>query len=286
MTPDFPLLAGSFAAQVQRLRTTLGPTLHQFELLFGAWIAPWRLAQQDEGPHSRDRRWNLRLVFWTHLWQLAQAGSSCREAIRQAQALCRNAGRRPPPDPDSPYCQARGALPLERLQEIHDALVRDAAAATATKDLWCGLPVHVVDGCTVTAPDTPANQKAYPQQSVQKPGCGYPILRLLAFMSLTTGLLTAWAVGAWRQSELALLQSLWEHVKAGEVLLADRGFCSWGLLAQCLQRQVHAVFRVRGAHRRDLRRGQRLSRHERLVRWKKSVEPSWTIAPSRVLNNG
>jgi len=279
MTPDFPLLAGSFAAQVQRLRTTLGPTLHQFELLFGAWIAPWRLAQQDEGPHSRDRRWNLRLVFWTHLWQLAQAGSSCREAIRQAQALCRNAGRRPPPDPDSPYCQARGALPLERLQEIHDALVRDAAAATATKDLWCGLPVHVVDGCTVTAPDTPANQKAYPQQSVQKPGCGYPILRLLAFMSLTTGLLTAWAVGAWRQSELALLQSLWEHVKAGEVLLADRGFCSWGLLAQCLQRQVHAVFRVRGAHRRDLRRGQRLSRHERLVRWKKSVEPSWTIAP-------
>jgi hypothetical protein len=268
-TPDFPVFAGGFAAQIKRLRTTLGPTLHQLELLFGLWIPAWRLSQQDEGPHSRDRCWNLRLTFWTFLWQIAQAGASCREAIRQAQARCRNTGQRPPPDENSPYCQARAALPLERLEEIHDGLVADANKSLATKDLWCGHRVTVVDGCTVTAPDTPENQKAYPQQSVQKPGCGFPILRLVAFLSLATGLLTAWAVGPWSQSEVALLQTLWDGLRAGDVLLGDRGFCNWGILAECMRRHIHGVFRVKGRRRRDLRRGQRLSRNERLVRWKK-----------------
>ena len=167
ITPDFPSWSGGFAAQIHRLRTTAGHNLHQFELLLEGWIAPWRLAQQDEGPHSRDRLWNLRLTFWTFLWQIAQAGSSCREAIRQAQSLCRIHGRRPPPDENSPYCQARGGLPLDRLQQIHDDLVAEAEAGSSTKDLWCGRRVVVVDGCTVTAPDTPPNQKAYPQQSEQ-----------------------------------------------------------------------------------------------------------------------
>jgi hypothetical protein len=271
-TPDFPLWSGDFADQVQRLRATLGATVHQLELCFNAWVPPWHLSQQDHGQHSRQRCWNLRLTFWTFLWQVAQAGASCREAIRQAQALCRTTGRPAPPDENSPYCQARSNLPLERLQQIHRSVVADANAALATKDLWCGHNVIVVDGCTVTAPDTPDNQIAYPQQSVQKPGCGYPILRVLAFLSLATGLLSDWAVGAWRQSEVALLQTLWDCLRSGDVLLADRGFCNWGLLAQCLQRNVHAVFRVKGSRRRDLRRGKRLSPNERLVQWKKPAD--------------
>jgi hypothetical protein len=280
-TSDFPQWSGGFAAQVQRLRTTLGPALHQFELLFSLWIPSWRLAQQDEGPHSRDRCWNLRLTFWTFLWQIAQAGAACREAIRQAQARCRNRGQRPPPDENSPYCQARAALPVERLQEIHDGLVAEAQTGIAAKDLWCGHHVAVVDGSTVTAPDTPANQKAFPQQSVQKPGCGYPIIRILAFLSLTTGLLTAWALGPWLQSEVALLQCLWDHLRPDEVLLGDRGFCNWGILAECLRRQVHGVFRVKGKQRRDFRRGQRLSRQERLVRWEKPKLRGVTFTPEQ-----
>jgi hypothetical protein len=171
-TPDFPLWAGSLATQARRLRQDLGASAQQLEALFEDWIAPGSLAQQEKGKHSRNRRWNLRLTFWTFLWQVSQAGASCREAIRQAQARCRATADRPPPDEDCPYCQARAALPLEPLQTIHDHLVSEAQEAVAAKDLWCGHRVHVVDGSTVTAPDTPANQHAYPQQSVQKPGCG------------------------------------------------------------------------------------------------------------------
>jgi DDE family transposase len=277
-TPDFPDWAGGFARQLRKLRSTTAPTLHQFELLFAPWIPHWRLAQQDEGPHSRDRRWNLRLVFWTFAWQIAQAGTSCREAIRQAQALCHNAHRPAPPDEDSPYCQARGGLPVERLQEIHDGLCAEAQDAVAAKDFWCGHSVLVVDGSSVTASDSPANQKAFPQQSVQKPGCGFPIIRLVALLSLATGMLTAWATGPWLGHEVGLLQTLWERLRPGDVLLADRGFCNWALLAQCLQRNLHAVFRVKGVRRQDFRHGKRISRHERLVQWPKPWAAAKTVA--------
>ena len=244
------------------------------------------MAQQEEGEHSRDRCWHLRLVFWTYLWQIGQAGAACREAIRQAQALCRLRGATVPPDESSPYCQARGKLPLERLDEIHRAIVHDAEAAIATKDLWCGRRVRVVDATTLIAPDTGANQAAYPQQRSQKPGCGFPILRLIGLFSLATGLFTAWATGPWRTHEFVLLQSLWQYLLPGEVLLGDRGFGVWIILAQCRASQAEGVFRVRGRRQSDWRRGRRLSKHEREVQWTKPrqqpdylSDQEWALLP-------
>jgi len=78
-TPDLPAFAPLFAQQLHRLCAATQAALHQFQALFEPWIPSHRLAQQDEGPHSRNRLWNLRLVFWTFLWQVTQAGSSCRE---------------------------------------------------------------------------------------------------------------------------------------------------------------------------------------------------------------
>lgn len=275
-TPDFPPWAGAFARQLQRARRA--GTLHQLELLFGPWIAHWLLVQQEEGDHSRNRRWNLRLVFWTFLWQVAQTGSACREAIRQAQARCQAGGQVAPPNTTSPYCQARANLPLERLEQIHHRVVREADQIVASGQLWCGRRVWVADGTTVTAPDTPENQARYPQQSVQRPGCGFPIIRMVALLGLATGMLAGWATGNWHQHEVTLLQALWDYLRPGDVLLADRGFCNWALLAQCLQRQVDGVFRLKGSRRGDFRRGRRLSRDERLVQWRKPAEPAWTLS--------
>jgi hypothetical protein len=275
-TPDFAPWAGRFARQLKHLTRTA--TLHQFERLFEPWIAHWLLAQQDEGAHSRDRLWNLRLVFWTFLWQVTQAGSACREAICQAQALCLSSGQTPPPATNSPYCQARANLPLDRLEQIHHRVVDEADQVIGTGDLWCGRRVLVADGTTITAPDTPENQQAYPQQSVQRPGCGFPIIRLVALLSLATGMLVGWATGNYCQHEVPLLQSLWHYFRPGDVLLADRGFCNWSLLAQCWQRKLDAVFRIKGSRRGDFRRGRRLSHDERLVQWHKPAEPAWTVS--------
>ena len=275
-TPDFPFWAGAFARQLQH--HTRAVALHHFERLFGPWIAHWLLAQQDEGCHSRQRCWHLRLVFGTFLWQVAQAGSSCREAIRQAQARCRAQGLVPPPGTTSPYCQARANLPLERLEQIHHRVVDEADQVIGSGDRWCGRRVLVADGTTITAPDTPENQAAYPQPSVQRPGCGFPMIRLVALLSLATGMLVGWATGNYCHHEVPLLQTLWDYLRPGDVLLADRGFGNWSLLAQCLQRNLEAVFRVKGSRRGDFRRGQRLSRDERLVHWRKPAEPVLTLS--------
>ena len=90
-------------------------------------------------------------------------------------------------------------------------------------------------------------------------------------------MLTAWATGNWSQHEVALLQTLWDCLRAGDVLLADRGFCNWALLAHCLQRNVHAVFRVKGVRRRDFRQGKRICRDERLVQWPKPPQRATTV---------
>jgi hypothetical protein len=128
-----------------------------------------------------------------------------------------------------------------------------------------------VDGSTVTLEDTPDNQEAFPQQSVQKPGCGFPIMRLVALFSLATGMITAWATGNWFTSEITLFQLLWEHLCAGDILLGDRGFGCWATLAQCRMLGIEGVFRLHGGRNADWRKGKRLSRDERLVQWVKPV---------------
>jgi len=277
VTPLFPQFTHLFNSQLRSIQSSSASSIHQLAALFERWIPAHLLSQADEGPHSRQRRWPFRLVLWTASWQFAQAGASCRTAIRQAQAWCLQSNQTPPPSENSPYCQARAALPLERLQHIHDHLVREAEQAIAAKDLWCGRRVQVIDGTTLCAADTAANQAFFPQQSVQKPGCGFPILRLLAVMSLSTGMIVAWAKDSLRSQELGLLQRLWDHFQKGDVLLGDRGFASWGLLAQCQQRGVDAVLRVRGKLRNDFSQGREIDQHQRLVTWHKPKQPPRTV---------
>jgi hypothetical protein len=281
MPLDFPEWASNFRQQLRRLQSgdpdCSAPLLHPFQRLFERWFPHHLLGQQDEGPHSRTRAWPLRLTFWTFLWQVAQAGASCREAVRQAANLCRVSGHRLPSVEDSPYCQARAALPLERLDQLHRVLVKEARQAVVAKDLWCGHPVYAVDGTTVTLPDTPPNQERYLQQSCQRPGCGFPILRLTGLFSLATGLFASWATGPYREHELQQLNRLWPELDPGDIVLGDRGFCTYGVVAQALARGLHVVLRARGTHRSDFRRGKRLSRDERLVTWRKPTRRPRTI---------
>ena len=277
MTPDFPPWSGEFDRQAEKCRRAASTSLHQLEALFSPWIPRVCLATTDEGPFCRQRLWPLPLLFWTFLWQIAQAGASCREAIRQAKALCLLGGKPLPPDETSPYCQARAKLPLSLLQRLHDRVVREGEEVVPRRRLWHGHRVLAVDGTCLSLPDTPENQKRYPQQNVQKPGCGFPILRLLALFSLATGMIVSWATGSWYQNELTLLSALWGRFAPGDILLADRGFGNWTVLGQAIQRGLHVVARVNTAKRRvDLRQGRRLGRNDRLVHWRKpTVRPHY-----------
>ena len=129
----------------------------------------------------------------------------------------------------------------------------------------------MADGSTVSMPDTPALQKAFGQPPNQKPGCGFPMARIVALFAWASGTVLDVAIGRWGQSELPLLYSIWGLLDRGDILLADRLFCTYRTLAQLVQRDCDGLFRLNGARSwaLDFRKGRRLSRDERVVTWRR-----------------
>ncbi len=126
-------------------------------------------------------------------------------------------------------------------------------------------------------PDTHANQQAYPQPPQQKPGLGFPLMRIAAIFSLACGAVLD--VGMCRyagkgQSELALLRQLWSIFQPGSIMLADRLMCAWTELVMLKQRDVDCVCRFNSANRKtDFRRGKRLGKDDHIVTWHKPTKP-------------
>jgi hypothetical protein len=266
-TPFFPQWRARMTRRLPKsLQQLRQQSLLQLESLFAGFVPEGLLAQAQKGANSRERIFTLRRTFFGFLFQVLNPGTACREIVRQVQALFALQGQRPVDEGTGAWCQARARLPLELL-----ARLRLAAAAHAEKaaSLWHGLCVKVIDGTTTSLPDTAKNQRAYPQPGSQKPGCGFPLLKLVGVFSLATGVLLDYAKGNKRQHELALLRKLLGQFKAGDLALADRGFSSDWLLALLLGREVHRVFRLHWARPADLRQGRRLGKKDRLVVWQK-----------------
>ena len=127
-------------------------------------------------------------------------------------------------------------------------------------------------------PDTPENQQAYPQSRSQKPGVGFPIMRWVAIIGLATGVVLDSAFGPWRgkqTGESALLRELLKSLRPGDVVVADRYYCSYWMIALLLAHGVDVVFRQHQLRKTDFRRGRRLGRNDHLVTWNKPQRPAW-----------
>jgi hypothetical protein len=132
--------------------------------------------------------------------------------------------------------------------------------------------VYVFDGTTVTMPDTPANQAAYPQVYNQGPGVGFPIARLGAVFSLACGAVVNLGFSRYAgkgQGEVSLLRRLWDVLAPGDVLLGDRLMSGWAGMHLLKERGVDTVSRLSAHRRADFRRGTRLGKDDHLVRWGK-----------------
>ena len=199
------------------------------------------------------------MTLWTFLAQVLSPDGSCRQAVAKLLAfLAVGDGDGQDVQPDTgPYCKARKRLPETLVAQLaresgmhlhrrHPAAGKASAAAgkaSAVGKLLGGRAVKVVDGTTVSMPDTPANQHAYPQPAPQKPGLGFPMARLVAILSLNCAAVLALAIGpyAGKQSgELALFRALWDDLElaaleAGDVLLADRYYASYWTIAALLR---------------------------------------------------
>lgn len=276
-TPFFPAWRPRLNPLKPVLQKVRSQPLPALQHLFASALPPEVLAQQSQGAHSRQRVFTLALTFWGFLAQILNPGSSCREVVRQVQSLFSLAGQGDIDEQTSAYCQARARLPLGRLWQIFGGTVQHLRKKAAQHLLWFGHEVKVLDGSSATLPDTAANQAAFPQQSTQKPGCGFPIMRFVGLFSLMTGSLLATATGSIHRAELFLFRTIWHYLKAGDVLLADRHFSDYGTIAALWRRGVECVLRLHQARPRDFRRGLWLGPGDRLVTWTKPKQRALTI---------
>jgi Transposase DDE domain len=266
-TPLFPAWRARFANVGRRVGQLRQQSLLQLDELLAPFLPAGLLSQTDEGPNSRERVYPVRRSFFGFLFQVLQPQCSCREVVRQILALRALASATDAASPNtSAFCQARRRLPQDLLARLRGAL---AARADRGRERWKEFCVKVVDGTGVSAPDTAANQRAYPQPGSQQPGCGFPLLKLVGVFSLTTGALLDYAKGNKHDHELGLLQRLLDTFQAGDLVLADRGFSTYALLALLWQRQAQGLFRLHHARSKDFRAGKRLGKDDRLLVWSK-----------------
>src|SRR3954451_1508948 len=149
----------------------------------------------------------------------------------------------------SASCQARKRLPLGVWQHLLEGTATRLRRTTEPASRWRGHRVWIVDGSSFSMPDVPALRRHFGQPPSQRPGCGFPLARLLAAFDLSTGLLLrAAAAPLWTHetSPLLAVHAAWDP---GDVLLGDRGFGSYAHLALLVQRGLHGVFRL---HQRQL----------------------------------
>jgi hypothetical protein len=266
-----------YSRQVGQLRQRLAhaPALPFAELL------PQGLAEQiirDEAGSFRRRLFCPLVTLWVFLSQILDPDHSCRAAVARFLAW-RTAHGLPPCSTDTgAYCKARHRLPEAVLARLTRATGRQAQERAPAPWRWNNYTLKVVDGATLSMPDTPANQKAFPQHNAQKPGIGFPIARLVVLFSLAVGTVLDAALGRYqgkRTGETALLHGLHDNLEAGDLVLADRGFSSYWELALVRHRDAHLVSRLHQGRHADFRTGRRLGREDHVVVWAKPQRPSW-----------
>jgi hypothetical protein len=220
-----------------------------------------------------DRVFSPLVTLWVFLGQVLSPDHSCRAAVARLITHRLARGQRPCSAATGAYCQARRRLPEEFFSAVACSVGRALDARAQRRWLWKGRRVYLFDGTTVTMPDTPENQAAYPQVYNQGPGLGFPIARIGALTSLWCGAVVGLGFCRYSgkgQGEVSLLRRLWGVFAAGDVLLADRLTANWLNILLLRERGVELVSRLNKAHRRaDFRRGRRLGPEDHVVRWPK-----------------
>ncbi len=235
-------------------------------------------------PKHRERLFPPTETLSMFVAQALSADQSCQNVLNQAAIQRLTSGLPTCSTQTGGYCRARQRLPLKMIQSLTTYLGDQLHQQTLTAWRWNGHQVKVVDGTTVSMPDTPLNQENYPQQGGQSPGLGFPICRVVGITCLASGALLDAAIGRYKgkgADELTLLRSIQTNFQTGDVILADALYATYFLIAELQASGVDVLMEQNGRRKlsTDFRRGQRLGAKDHVIELSKpKVKPQWMSA--------
>jgi hypothetical protein len=226
----------------------------------------------------RDRLYTPAITLWIFLSQILDEDHSCRQAVARFLAWLVARGKPACSAKTGAYCAARQRLPEVTLSQLTQQSGRRLEEQSPRAWHWHKRRARLVDGSTVSMPDTKANQLAYPQARTQKPGLGFPIMRIVVVFSLAVGTVLETALNPYKgkeTGETAMLWALLDKSQPGDLLVGDRCYATYWLIAKALRLGCDVVFRQHQMRGVDFRSGRRLGKDDHVITWQKPARPDW-----------
>ena len=257
----------SLAQMEAKLRSYRKSSLSELMSVFGAWIPFARLQPKAAKANSRCRDYSLVVTFWAFLWQVLTPQTPCREVVRKVQSFCSELKLKIPGSSNVAYCKARARLATEDVDAVHGSVLERLLGRVCRDQLWLGRKVKVVDGTGIRLPDTPENQTEWPQPGEQRLGCGFPVMQVVGCFCLASGAIIDWVETALKSHECRVFRQMLHMFGKGDIVLSDRGFCSYANISMLMNQGIDAVMRLHQRRRPDFRQGKRLGPLDRLIIW-------------------
>ena len=237
------------------------------------------IAESIEDISYRNRIFTPDVTLWALLSQVLNKDQTLQGAVARVVASFVGQGQQPPSINTAAYSKARSRLPEKTLSDLVRRSGEQMEEEVPVRWLWKrSKHIKLVDGTTISMPDTAENQAIYPQPDSQKAGVGFPIARVVGVISCATGAVLDLAIGPYSGKETgehALLRQLMGSFKAGDIALGDAYYGSFFLIAMLMKLGVDAVFPIHAGRTCDFRRGKRLGKKDHEVQWNKPRKPEW-----------
>jgi hypothetical protein len=218
------------------------------------------------------------VTLWAFIGQVLSGRKSCVAAVARIIALRIAMGLPPCSARTGAYCKARAKLPEKFLRRLTYQVGSELEDQAPAHWRWHNRRALLADGTTSHLPDTAANQVEYPQSRAQRRGMGFPMIRLVVLLTFATATIVGAAFGPYKgkeTGETALFRQLFDQLRAGDVVVADRYYCSYWMIALLAPLGVDVVFRLHQLRHYDFRRGRRLGHDDHIVAWQRPQRPSW-----------
>lgn len=248
------------------------------ELPFSKILTAEEINEKMQNIKYRDRVFPPDVTLWAFLSQVMDADQSQQKAVSRVIAETIVQGEEPPSANTSGYSQARSRLPEIALSNLVIETAEQLVKDTPNKWLWNGRRIKLVDGSTLSMPDTKENQDKYPQPDTQKDGVGFPIARIVAIIDYITGVVMNLAIAPYSGKETgehALFRQIISSLNFGDVLLGDCYYPSYFLMATLIRLGIDGVFPMHNARNYDFNTGTHLGKKDHISNWEKPAQPTW-----------